>query len=148
MIEHYTRTFEYNLWANKKYSEVLRTNPFKNDKILKLISHIANAQSIWLSRLNGEETEIGVWDEYEAKEALERLENSSQDWLDHLYSAEGIDETVEYTNSKGESYESRVPDIITHVVNHGTYHRGQVAQLLREEDIDPPATDFIFYVRN
>ncbi len=148
MTEHYTRSFEYNLWANKKFSEVLRTNPFQSEKILKFISHIANAQSIWLSRAKGEKTEIGVWDEHDFKEALERLKDSSQEWLDYLYNSVDIEGTIQYTNSKGDEYESRLADILTHVVNHGTHHRGQVALLLREKDIDPPASDFIFYVRS
>ena len=54
MKEHYTRLFEYNLWANKEFSEAVRVNPFENQQILKLISHIANAQVIWLSRLKKE----------------------------------------------------------------------------------------------
>ncbi|PWL29863.1 DinB family protein [uncultured Roseivirga sp.] len=146
MKEHYTRLFEYNLWANKEFSEAVRVNPFENQKILKLISHIANAQVIWLSRLKKEETSVGVWDEHEVHEALDMLESSSQDWLDYIYSEE-LEENVSYKNSKGEEFENMVSDILTHVVNHGTHTRGQIAYLLREEDIDPPACDFIFYTR-
>ncbi len=86
MKEHYTRLFEYNLWANKEFSEAVRVNPFENQQILKLISHIANAQVIWLSRLKKEEPSVGVWDEHEVHEALDMLESSSQDWLDYIYS--------------------------------------------------------------
>lgn len=148
MKEHYTRLFEYNLWANNEFSEVLRTNPFQNPKILKLLSHMANAQAIWLSRVKGEQSSIGVWEEHSQKEALELLEKTSQDWLDFIYSGDLEPETIEYKNSKGQEFQSRVADILTHVVNHGTHHRGQIALMLREEEIDPPASDFIFYVRD
>lgn len=148
MKEHYTKLFEYNLWANNEFSEVLRANQFQNSKILKLISHMANAQSIWLSRIKKETSSIGVWDEHTLKEALELLANSSQDWLDFIYSGDMDQETISYKNSKGNEFESRLGDILTHVVNHGTHHRGQIAHMLREEDIDPPASDFIFYVRS
>ena len=100
MKEHYTRLFEYNLWANKEFSEAVRVNPFENQQILKLISHIANAQVIWLSRLKKEEPSVGVWDEHEVHEALDMLESSSQDWLDYIYSEE-LEENVSYKNSKG-----------------------------------------------
>lgn len=148
MKEHYTKLFEYNLWANNEFSEVLRANQFQNSKILKLISHMANAQSIWLSRIKKETSSRGVWDEHTLKEALELLANSSQDWLDFIYSGDMDQETISYKNSKGNEFESRLGDILTHVVNHGTHHRGQIAHMLREEDIDPPASDFIFYVRS
>lgn len=147
MKEHYTKLFEYNLWANNEFSEVLRANQFQNPKILKLVSHMANAQSIWLSRINGEESTFAVWDEHTAKEALELLESTSQNWLDFIYSGDLEQETIKYKNSKGQAFESRLGDILTHVVNHGTHHRGQIAHMLREEDIAPPASDFIFYVR-
>lgn len=148
MKEHYTKLLDYNLWANDKFSEVLRTHPFENPKILKFISHIANAQSIWLSRLKKEDSTIGVWDEYNLKEALELLSASSKAWLDYIYSEELKPDRISYKNSKGQAFESRVADILTHVANHGTHHRGQIALMLREEDIDPPASDFIFYARN
>lgn len=148
MKEHYTRLFEYNLWVNNKFSETLRVNPFDNQKILKLASHIANAQIIWLSRLKKEEATVDVWEEHDMKKALELLDSSSQEWLDYIYSKGNLEESVNYKNSKGNEYESRVEDILMQVVNHGTHHRGQIASLLRAEDIDPPASDFIFYARD
>ncbi|NVJ48034.1 MAG: hypothetical protein HWE07_12940 [Cytophagia bacterium] len=147
MKEHFTRLFEYNLWANKKFSEVLRANAFQNPKILKFVSHIANAQIIWLSRIKDEGSSVGVWEEYDLKEALELLESSSQNWLDYIYSGAKIDGVISYKNSRGQAFESRAADILTHVANHGTHHRGQIALMLREENIAPPASDFIFYVR-
>jgi len=148
MKEHYTRLFEYNLWANNEFSEVLRANQYQNPKILKLLSHLANAQAIWLSRIKNEKSPVGVWDEHTEKEALELWGNTSQDWLDFIYSGDLEQETISYKNSKGQEFESRLGDILTHVVNHGTHHRGQIALMLREEGIDPPASDFIFYVRD
>lgn len=147
MKEYFTRLFEYNLWVNKEFSEVLRSNAFQNPKILKFVSHIANAQIIWLSRLKDETTSVGVWEEYELKEALELLERSSQNWLEYIYSDDELDGVISYKNSRGQVFESRVADILTHVANHGTHHRGQIALMLREENIAPPASDFIFYAR-
>ncbi|WP_286756349.1 DinB family protein [Roseivirga sp. UBA838] len=148
MKERFTRLFEYNLWANGQLAESLRVNPIENDKVLKLTSHLANAQVIWLDRVQGQSSTVGVWDEYSQKETLELLERSSQDWLDFLYSAEDLEKVIEYKNSKGQTYESRIEDILNHVVNHSTHHRAQVMLLLRQENIDPPSLDFIFYVRS
>ena len=100
MKERFTRLFEYNLWANGQLAESLRVNPIENDKVLKLTSHLANAQVIWLDRVQGQSSTVGVWDEYSQKETLELLERSSQDWLDFLYSAEDLEKVIEYKNSK------------------------------------------------
>jgi uncharacterized damage-inducible protein DinB len=54
---------------------------------------------------------------------------------------------VGYRNSKGEPWTSTVGDILTHVVTHSAYHRGQVASELRAAGFIPAYTDFIHAVR-
>ena len=55
--------------------------------------------------------------------------------------------SVAYVNSKGEHFTSSVSDIITHVLAHGSYHRGQIASSLRDAGHEPAYTDFIHAVR-
>jgi uncharacterized damage-inducible protein DinB len=50
-------------------------------------------------------------------------------------------------NSKGEPYTSSVEDILTHVVFHGAYHRGQIAAKMRESGLEPAYTDYIHAIR-
>ncbi len=59
----------------------------------------------------------------------------------------GLLETVVYKNSKGEPWTSTVEDILTHVVLHSAYHRGQIASLMRAGGEQPAYTDFIHAVR-
>ena len=149
MKERFTRLYEYNIWANNLFVDILKSNTYKNEKITKLFNHIGNAQLIWLDRITKLEEDIPeVWDEGNLNDAIELVKKSSQLWLDFIYSQEEYEDVIEYKNSKGDQYETRISDILTHVANHGTHHRGQLATLLREEDIDPPASDFIFYVRS
>ncbi len=56
-------------------------------------------------------------------------------------------QTISYKNSKGERWESAVGDILTHVVMHSAYHRGQIASHMREQGQTPAYTDFIHGVR-
>ena len=58
-----------------------------------------------------------------------------------------IDDAVNYRNSKGEQWSSRVEDILTHVLFHSTYHRGQIAMQMRASGLTPACTDFIYAVR-
>ena len=60
---------------------------------------------------------------------------------------EKLSETVTYRNSKGVAYESVVGNILSHVIIHGGYHRGQIAMLLRQTGNDPAITDFIAFER-
>jgi uncharacterized damage-inducible protein DinB len=54
-----------------------------------------------------------------------------------------------YKNMKGEPFENTYEDTLFHVVNHGTYHRGQVITMLREAGLKQlPSTDLIHYIRS
>ncbi len=59
----------------------------------------------------------------------------------------GLAETVVYKNSKGEPWTSTVEDILTHVLLHSAYHRGQIASQVRAGGEQPAYTDFIHAVR-
>lgn len=147
MKQQLIRFFEYNLWANQKFAEVLVANEFKHPKILTFISHIANAQLIWFDRVNGKTSETPVWAEYPTAKASGILINNSRAWLSFLKDEDDFTKAITYIDSEGASHQSILSDIITHVANHGTHHRSQIALLLREEGIAPPASDFIFFSR-
>uniref|UniRef100_UPI0040479E54 DinB family protein n=1 Tax=Roseivirga sp. TaxID=1964215 RepID=UPI0040479E54 len=148
MNVYFTRLYEYNAWANDLFSEVLLADKLESPKPLDLFSHIGNAQIIWFHRVTQLEGKTPkVFDTFELKEAIDLVQISGQLWLDLIKSMADFDEMIEYQNSKGESFQSNLSDIIIHVANHGTHHRGQIATLLRQENIAPPASDFIFFTR-
>ena len=77
------------------------------------------------------------------------IEESNERWLNYIntHRLETFEEVARYTNSKEEVYENTLQEIITHVLNHSTHHRGQLALLLRDEGIEPPPNDFIIFKR-
>jgi len=56
-------------------------------------------------------------------------------------------ESVVYANLNGEAQVGSVGEIVRHIVNHGTYHRGQVATLMRQLGYAAPNTDLIAFSR-
>ena len=58
-----------------------------------------------------------------------------------------LNEKVDYSNSKGVVFSNDVVDILQHLIIHGQHHRAQIALLLRQNGIEPPTTDYIFYIR-
>jgi uncharacterized damage-inducible protein DinB len=58
-----------------------------------------------------------------------------------------FNETLTYKNIKGEQHENSVVDIFNHVLLHSTYHRGQLATLVRQLGFTPVVTDYITYCR-
>jgi uncharacterized damage-inducible protein DinB len=55
--------------------------------------------------------------------------------------------TIAYTDMQGNPYESPLWQIVMHVVNHATLHRGQVMAMFRQLGLAPPPTDLMFYYR-
>ncbi|RYE14391.1 MAG: damage-inducible protein DinB, partial [Sphingobacteriales bacterium] len=56
-------------------------------------------------------------------------------------------DTYTYTNTQGKTYTNTVLQILTHVVNHATYHRAQIATDMRQHSLEPLMTDYIAYAR-
>jgi uncharacterized damage-inducible protein DinB len=148
MKEHYLRLYSYNEWANDLFANALAEADYSHEKINVFFSHIAAAQLIWLNRVTESDQEVpGVWEKLSLEEASEQLSAGNIGWLDFIAECDDFESEVRYKNTKGETFTTPLKDILTHVANHSTHHRGQIALLLREEGIAPPASDFIFYSR-
>lgn len=116
------------------------------DNALKLMSHILNAQIIWNIRLKEEKQEQNVWQNYEKEEMME-IENQNYETTLELLDNSDLDKEIAYTTTKNENYRNKLSDILLHVVNHSTYHRGQIAAELRKAGLEPVPSDFILYKR-
>ena len=67
-------------------------------------------------------------------------------WADAL-TDQDMDRVVEYQGADGKAFRNTVTQIVLHLVNHATLHRGQAMAMLRQLGIKPPGTDLIFYYR-
>lgn len=147
MQAFFKELFEYNLVSNQRLLALFQEySGAVSERALKLLNHILNAHHIWTKRIEQETPGIGVWDVH----GLDDLGTMNDD--NHIRTI-GIvermssDQEIAYTNSKGDAFQNTVRDILFHIINHSTYHRGQIASELRERGIEPPGTDFILYKR-
>lgn len=138
--------FMYHDEANRRYIHVLNETDFENEDAERLFSHLLNAHHIWVSRIYGEGPKYGIW-EIQKKDFYQTLHDQNQDLTFKILEELALDLDIYYKNSRGESFNNSVRDILLHIVNHATYHRGQIARLLRADDVDPPNSDYIFYKR-
>ncbi len=139
----------YNNWANnllfKAYEGYGERMPAS---CLRLLSHIVNTQSHWLNRVRGEKQTVGVWDEHDL-EGCKRLHEETAQEIKAVMEVHAAEMQVKigYANTKGLVFQNTLSDILLHVFNHGTYHRAQIAQEMRESGLDPINTDYINFVR-
>jgi len=139
-------------WANKRILQTLqvRVGSNENQQICQLFSHILLAEKGWMTRLQGlDSTPIPLWSDL-GLEACEKLiqenEKSYADFLNRIAQSD-LDQTISYTNSKGQKFTNTIQDILIHVALHGQYHRGQINLRLRSVGSQPVNVDFITFVR-
>ena len=113
------------------------------------LAHTLWSEWIWLQRWRGTSPkEVFGQGQFPNVDVIEsrwtEVERDRQDFIaglteDHLLAA------FSYENLKGERWEYPLVHAMQHVVNHSSYHRGQVVTLLRQLGQAPPATDFLLY---
>ena len=148
MKDYFLNLFSYNSWANSRAIESLQE--IESEKILGIMSHILDAQLTWLVRIkDSENASRNFWNLYSVDEMKSLSEISNKNWEDFIgsISEDDLKNKISYTNSKGENYSNTIAEILTHVINHSSYPRGQIASLIRMAGGEPALTDFIVYSR-
>ena len=145
----FSRMFAYDHWANRECLKAMRTGRSVSGATVSRLAHILSAEKLWLERLQKERKSMPVWPSSTIEECEALAEEMALAWRDYLpkLSAGGLVEKVEYRNSKGEAWSSRVEDVLMHVLMHSAYHRGQIALEMRAAGMEPAYTDFIHAVR-
>ena len=143
--------FAHLRWADERTLTALRGAPPPADcaKALEIYGHVLGAEQVWLARLRQAPATVAVWPRLDLDGCARLAQESHAGYsalLAELAPAD-LSREVPYTNSAGVGFRSTVQDILIHVAMHGSYHRGQVALLLRQAGAEPTATDYIAFVR-
>ncbi len=151
----------YNCWANQRMLELMLT---LDDAILhrELVSsfpslyhtvlHLYTAEHNWWQRLQLAEHILSPADHFRGsfqELAGLLLEQSGrwEQWVEQA-SERQLQHVFAYQTMKGEQFKQPVWQMILHLFNHGSYHRGQLVTLLRQQGVEKiPATDFIVFTR-
>lgn len=146
MFAYYQKLFTYDRWANEQFLDTMlrETPPLK---ALQLLAHIIAAEVLWQSRLMGRPTPVPVWPAWTVDDCGQQLKALPQLWSEFWASGSNLQQSIRYTNSKGEEWTSRIDHVIDHVLFHSTYHRGQIAAELRKAGCNVPYTDYIHATR-
>jgi uncharacterized damage-inducible protein DinB len=149
LIEHFTRLFAYDAWANQEVLAGLRTAVMPQPRALELIAHIFSAERLWMERLEQKPQTLPVWPKFTIEECDKQATELPTLWKHYLANSSEADlaQPVTYRNSKGEPWSSRKDDILMHLITHSAYHRGQVATTVRVAGSTPAYTDFIHSIR-
>lgn len=151
------RLFAYDAWANtlmfdcieslaeEQYTRALGSS-YPN--IRETLAHIVGSEWIWEQRLHGESPSvIPAWmNEATVASLRAKLEEVGRARDEFLASAD-IEQSISYRDLAGNPFTMKIADALQHVVNHSTYHRGQLTTMIRQVGATPPRTDLIVFMR-
>jgi uncharacterized damage-inducible protein DinB len=149
----FLRMFAYDHWANRECLAAMRAAGSISADTVGRMAHLLSAQKLWLERILKQGQSMPVWPTATIEDCMALADEMSQAWRTYItrignqFTPGSLDDKVEYRNSQGEPWSSRVEDILTHVLFHSAYHRGQIALQMRVSGMEPAYTDFIHAVR-
>ena len=148
---------DYNEWANLRIldsvagltEEQLDSQSSASFETIRgSITHILRAQRIWHARWTGTSAESLDPSSLEnLRRGFEKSHNDLREFGSGL-NDEGAGESFDYTDSKGVPNRRGLGSLIIHMVNHGTYHRGEVALMLTGMGRSPGDIDYVYFLPN
>lgn len=159
-VSDFNLLFDFNTWANVHTRQAAESLPeeklyvdMKNSfgSIHGTLVHIVGAEDIWLQRLNGADRgHFMKQEEYPAYASVVKKWNE----VEQGYSAylqgltdEILAQDLVFHNLRGEQVSQKVWMSLQHLVNHSSYHRGQITTLVRQAGGTPVGTDLIAFYR-
>lgn len=155
-----TLLYDYHYWMNAQLLEVCAAlTPGQWDQpqghswgsVHGTLAHMLAAETIWLRRWQGESPRA-----LRRAEEFPTLADLRREWsaLEREVRAfiAGCDEarlnaSLHYTTTRGEPFTNGLGELMLHVANHGTHHRGELAAMLAVLGIPHPEDDLIRYLR-
>lgn len=158
--DEFRELFAYNRWANEAIlnaAATLTEEEFVRDmgssfpSVRDTLVHVMSAEWVWLSRWRGISPTAmpEAWKTFglpEVRAQWNELDAALRAFVDAL-AEKDLDAPVAYRNLAGDSFTEPLAQLLRHVVNHSTYHRGQVTTMFRQLGHQPPATDLIRFYR-
>jgi len=151
---------DYSAWASKRLVDALeplssgelwRDFGTADKSVVGTLVHTFAADRIWMARVEGnvparftdpaQDMHVHV-----LRDEWPKVYDLWKQWAANL-TGEGAHQLLTYQNLKGDSFQTPIWQVVLHVVNHGTHHRGQVAGFLRSMGHTPPVLDLIAYYR-
>lgn len=153
---HCLELLSFHSWRRRIISELLQEVdekyfaqelPGSFGSLYIILNHLVWAEKIWLGRVNRDE--VATMKSSNTQDLLAAWESVTRKWTNLV---EQLDEKqfnapVSYFNSTGDQYENSTLEIVIHLVDHSTYHIGQMMNAVRGFGIEPVSTNYIHYLR-
>lgn len=154
--DHCRELFRFHQWRQEQIIKLLQdvdTEYFSKQlsgsfgSLFIVLSHLVWAEKVWLGRVRN--NEVATTKNQKVSKMLEDWRATTKKWMkaiDEVDEAE-FNQNIRYFNTKGDEYNNTIFEIVIHLIDHSTYHIGQMMNAIRAFGLEPVSTNYIHYLR-
>jgi uncharacterized damage-inducible protein DinB len=150
MQNSFLKQFEFEFWSNGTILKALRHLKAKDDRAMLLFSHLLSSHSMWLSRVNKTDFTCTLFQERTLDECEVLMQQNADGWKKYLSDKATIDlqTPIEFMAAWEANPSKRritIEDALIHIINHSSYHRGQIIASIKDKVDELPLSTYIIY---
>ena len=155
MKEETIQLLRYHNWANLTLLNRMKELPPETftkklggpfPSIAATLQHIYTVDQQWFNRINPEDL-LNNNDLISIEETVEKFLELSENIINFIQNNYDSLLEIHYVNSKNEQFRKSIDELVRHITNHGTYHRGNISTMIRQQGYEGISTDYIFFLR-
>jgi uncharacterized damage-inducible protein DinB len=159
-INEIRELYAYNAWANNRIFDIIEQVPpeqymqdmkSSHGSLHGTLVHLIGAEKVWLERWQKTENIVFLQaKEIQSFKEIRNIWNTVHEQREKFLAAftdDRLNDAITITDSRGGIYTNTFSQMMPHLINHSSYHRGQVVALLRQLGVTPVGTDMITYFR-
>jgi uncharacterized damage-inducible protein DinB len=150
MINSYIKQFEFESWSNTLILQSLRQLTIQDERAMMLFSHLLSSHSMWLSRLNKTDFTCTLFQERTLDECETLIAENLVGWKQYFENStdEDLQQSIEFLAAWETNPTKRtiiIEDALIHIINHSSYHRGQIVASIKGKVDELPLSTYIIY---
>jgi uncharacterized damage-inducible protein DinB len=150
MKNKFIKQFEFEYWSNGTVLKALRSLKEKDDRAMLLFSHLLSSHCMWLCRVNKTAFTCTLFQERTLDECELLMKENLEGWKKYLASAsvEDLEQQIEFMAAWETNPSKRkmsIEDALIHIINHSSYHRGQIIASIKGKVDELPLCTYIIY---
>jgi uncharacterized damage-inducible protein DinB len=159
-INEIRELFTYNAWANNRLFDIIEQVPpeqymqdikSSHGSLHGTLIHLVGAEKVWLERWQKAQNIVFLQaKDIQSFKELRTIWNTVHEQREKFlagFTDATLDKAVTITDSRGNVYTNTFSQMMSHLINHSSYHRGQIVTILRQLGFTPVGTDMIAYFR-
>jgi uncharacterized damage-inducible protein DinB len=142
----FLKQLEYELWANKMSIKAISDADKPEERVQEILSHLLISPSNWLKRIKNEPATLNAWNKLSLDDCMSLAQDNYDKWTEFIsnISEEELKAYIVFP-FMGNSSKISIEDLFTHLINHSSYHRGQIITKLKGKLNPLPLTTYIAF---